>query len=137
MKPLAFICIICSLLLSACRTQDKASKELTGYLHEKHGLEVNDSTLYCFFPGKQCRNCFLYNATNIVPEINEHTVIITGFNSNFKGFTHVFHDSDDTMIQLQALGQGNRIITFKNGNICRNEAVNDFYAQLGNTWLEL
>jgi hypothetical protein len=138
MKPLAFIFITCSLLLSACRTRNEASRELVAYLHEKHGLEVNDSTLYCFFPANQCRNCFLYNAAYMVPEINEHTVIITSFDSsNFKGFSHVLHDSNDALLQLQALDYGNRIISFRNGNISRNEVVKDLYAQLGNVWLEL
>lgn len=92
--------------------------------------------IYCFFPANQCKNCFLYNAANVVPEINEHTIIITGFDhSNFKGFRHVLHDGDNTMLQLQALDYGNRIITVKNGQIITNETVKDLYAQLGSVWL--
>lgn len=125
-------------MLGACSTQNEASKELTAYLSEKHHLEINDSTMYCFFPANQCKNCFLYNANYLVPEINEHTVIISGFDSsNFKGFRHVLHDGDDAMLQLQALDYGNRIITFKDGTISRNEVVKDLYAQLGNVWLGL
>lgn len=126
------------MLCVACHRQDEASKELAEYLSEKYQLEMNDSTLYCFFPANQCKNCFLYDATYLVPEINAHTVIITGFDSsNFKGFRHVLHDADDALLQLQALDYGNRIITFKNGNISRNEVVKDLYAQLGRAWLDL
>ncbi len=137
MKPLNSISIIFSLLLCvACHRQTEASQELEAYLHDTHQLEPNDSTLYCFFPANQCKNCFLYNAAYLVPEINGHTVIITGFDSsNFKGFEHVLHDGDDAMLQLQALDYGNRLITFKDGNISRNEVVKDLYAQLGAAWL--
>lgn len=124
------------LLLISCRKQTEASKELESYLHDKHHLEANDSTLYCFFPANQCKNCFLYNAAYLAPEINAHTIIISGFDSsNFKGFRHVLHDGDNTMLQLQALDYGNRIITFKNGNISRNDVVKDLYTQLDSAWL--
>jgi hypothetical protein len=119
-----------------CHRQTEASKELQAYLRETHGLEINDSTIYCFFPANQCKNCFLYNAAYMMPETNRHTVIITGFDSsNFKGFRNVLHDGDDAMLQLQALDYGNRIITFKGGNISRNEIVKDLYAQLDSAWL--
>ncbi len=140
MKLLYSIFIICSLLLllSACQRQNEQSKELETYLLEKHQLKINDSMIYCFFPANQCKNCFLYNAAYIVPEVNAHTVIITGFDSsNFKGFKQVLHDHDNSMLQLQPLDYGNRIITFKNGNISRNEVVKDLYVQLGNNWLGL
>ena len=42
---------------------------------------------------------------------------------------------DNTMLQLQALDYGNRIITVKNGQIITNETVKDLYAQLGSVWL--
>jgi hypothetical protein len=133
MKRLPSIFTICSLLLllSACQRQNEQSKELETYLLEKHQLKINDSMIYCFFPANQCKNCFLYNAAYIVPEVNARTVIITGFDSsNFKGFKQVLHDDDNSMLQLQALDYGNRIITVKNGNISRNEVVKDLYAQL-------
>jgi hypothetical protein len=124
------------LLFGSCQRQDEPSKELEIYLSEKHQLEMSDSMIYCFFPANQCKNCFLYNATYTIPEINDHTVIITGFDSsNFKGFKHILHDDDNAILQLQALDYGNRIITFKDGNISRNEVVKDLYAQLGNAWL--
>lgn len=139
MKQLAFIFITCNfLLVGSCSKQDAASKEVEIYLSENYQLQINDSTLYCFFPANQCKNCFLYNANYLAPEINDHTVIITGYDaSNFKGFRHVLHDGDDAMLQLQALDYGNRIITFQNGNISRNDVVKDLYAQLGNAWLNL
>lgn len=139
MRLPAFIFITCSLLLAgACRRQNEASRELADYLAEKHCLEINDSTIYGFFPARQCRNCLLYKADYLVPEINEHTVIITGpDNSYFKGFAHVLHDSSNVLLRLQALNDSNRIITFKAGNISRNEVVKDLYAQLGNAWLNL
>lgn len=125
-------------MLVACHRQDNASRELAAYLLEKHRLEINDSTFYCFFPASQCKNCFLYDGACLVPEINEHSLIITGFDSNnFKGFKHVLHDSDNALLQLQALNDGNRIICFKDGNISRNEVVKDLYVQLGNAWLGL
>lgn len=133
MKPPIFTSTICSLLLllSACQQQDEPSKELQTYLSEKHQLEINESTIYCFFPANQCKNCFLYNAAYIPTEVNARTVIITGFDSsNFKGFKQVLHDGDNSLLQLQALDYGNRIITFKDGNISRNEVVKDLYAQL-------
>ena len=132
MKPLAFIFTTCSLLLlNACRTQDKAGEQLEAYLSETYSLKTNDSTIYCFFPANQCRNCFLYNAAYISPEINKHTVIITGFDSaNFKGFKQVLHDGNDEMMSLQALDYGNRIVLFRNGHIHRCLPVKDLYAQL-------
>ncbi|MCZ8286423.1 MAG: hypothetical protein O9353_13305 [Bacteroidia bacterium] len=135
MKPHVFIFTICSLLLSACQRQDEASREIETYLHDTHGIELNDSSIYCFFPANQCKNCFLYNARYTIPEINAHTVIITGFDStNFTGFKHILRDSDNAMLQLRALDYGNRIITFKDGQIKRNEVVKDLYAQLENIW---
>lgn len=138
MRLPAFIFITCSLLLSgACHRQDAASRELADYLAEKHCLEINDSTIYGFFPDRECRNCLPYNADYLVPEINAHTVIITGpDNSRFKNFEYVLLDSNNAMLQLQALKAGNRIITFKDGDISRNEVVKDLYAQLGNAWLD-
>lgn len=136
MRLPAFIFITCSLLSGACHRSDEASRALAAYLSEKHGLEINDSTIYCFFRANPGKNCLLYNAACLVPEINEHTVIITGLgNSHFKGFEHVLHDSSNAMLPLQALNDGNRIITFKAGNISRNEVVKDLYPQLGNAWL--
>lgn len=132
MKPLNSIFIICSLLsLGSCSTQDKASRELEAYLSETYDLKPNDSTIYCFFPANQCKNCFLYNAGYLSPGINRHTVIITGFDSaNFKGFKQVLHDGSDEMMSLQALDYGNRIVLFRNGSIHRCLPVKDLYAQL-------
>lgn len=136
MKRLAFTYIICNILLfGSCRKQDAASKEVEAYLSEHYQLTVNDSTIYCFFPANQCKNCFRYDAAYLAPEISEHCVIITGYEAgNFKGFRHVLHDADDDMLRLQALDYGNRIILFKSGNISRNEVVTDLYSQLGNVW---
>lgn len=125
-------------MLSACTRQNEQSRAMENYLSETHGLSVNDSTIYCFFPANQCRNCFLYNARYIIPEINEHTVIITGFDSsNFKGFKHVLHDGNNRMLGLDALDYGNRIITFKKGNISQSITIEDLYTQLGATWREM
>lgn len=125
-------------MIGACTRQDRQSQALETYLSETHGLNINDSMIYCFFPANQCRNCFLYQSDYLIPEINEHTIIITGFDSsNFKGFKHVLHDRSNHMLELEALGYGNRIITFQKGNISRNIVVEDLYAQLGNVWLNL
>jgi hypothetical protein len=130
--------IFSALLLSGCQRQDPQSKELVTYLQEKHHLTVNDSTMYVFFPANQCKNCFLYDAVFVRSEINEHTVIITGFdNSNFKGFKHVLHDGDNGMLQLQALDYGNRIITFEKGSIKDTAMVRDLYAQLSECWRDM
>lgn len=139
MKRLAFIFITCSAcLLAACHRQDEQSKALEKYLLEEHQLRINDSTLYCFFPSNQCKNCFRYSAMYVMPETNAHTVIITGFDSsNFKGFRHVLHDGSDAMLGLTALDYGNRIISLEDGNIKTCVAVNDLYAQLDSTWLQL
>lgn len=139
MKRRAFIFIICSVyLLAACHQQDKPSEALERYLLEKHQLRINDSTIYCFFPSNQCKNCFLYNAAYVMPQTNEHTIIITGFgSSNFKGFKHVVHDGSDAMLELTALDYGNRIISMKDGKINTCAAVKDLYAQLDSTWQQL
>lgn len=119
------------LLLGACRTQNKAGEQLKAYLSETHNLKTNDSTIYCFFPANQCRNCFLYNASYISPEVNRHSIIITGFDSsNFKGFKQVLYDDDNSLPGLEALDYGNRIVTFRNGDIHSCLPVKDLYAQL-------
>lgn len=104
---------------------------MAAYLRNGHALNVNDTTLYCFFPANQCKNCFLYQASYLSPQVNAHTVIITGFDSsNFKGFRHVLHDAGNTMMELQALDYGNRIITFSESNIRGSSTVTDLYRQL-------
>lgn len=139
MKRHIFIFIICSAcLFAACHRQDEPGKALESYLLEEHQLRVNDSTLYCFFPSNQCKNCFRYNAMYVMPETNAHTVIITGFDSsNFKGFKHVLHDGSGAMLGLTALDYGNRIICLEDGNITTCVAVKDLYAQLDSAWLQL
>jgi len=132
MKRLNFIFITCSaLLLLACKPQNQATAQLTGYLETTHALKPNDSSIYCFFPANQCKNCFLYHAKFIKPNVNRHVVIISEFDSsNFKGFQHFYRDKANKMIQLEVLDYGNRIITFKNGTINNSVAVKDLYAQL-------
>lgn len=139
MKLHNFTYIIFSILIfCGCQQPDPQSKELTTYLLEKHHLRVNDSTIYVFFPANQCKNCFLYNAVYVKPEINYHTVIITGFDSsNFHGFRNVLHDGENGILQLQALDYGNRIVTFKSGHIRDAVVVKDLYVQLSELWSDM
>lgn len=133
-NALVFIALI-QLGSLGCTRQDEASREVTAYLEEKFHLTPNDSTMYCFFPANQCRNCFRYDAAFVSPQVNAHTVIITGFDtSNFKGFSTVLCDVNDDMLELQALDYGNRIFTFAKGNIKNNLAVDNLYAQLIVLW---
>jgi hypothetical protein len=127
-----FIFIIFSCFLAwSCKQEDPGNKQLIRYLENTHALSPNDSSIYCFFPANQCKNCFLYNARFISPELNRHVIIITEFDStNFKGFKNFYRDVNNVMIQLAVLDYGNRIITFKNGAIKHAVAVKDLYAQL-------
>jgi hypothetical protein len=139
MKPHHFIFITCSVfLLGGCKQQDPNSKELLSYMKNTHALSPNDSSIYCFFPSNQCKNCFLYNAGFLSPALNRHVVIITEFDStNFKGFQNFHKDSGNGLIQLTVLDYGNKIITFKEGLINHVVAVSDLYAQLDSTSLTM
>jgi hypothetical protein len=130
--PLFSICFFLLLMAgTSCHQRNNEDYITLRDYAAKMNFPLTTGNYYLLFPGNQCKNCFLFNASRLPKEFNQRIYFISGFpDKHIQGFEHFIYDVDNTMMSLKFLNYGSKIISLEAENTLQVSALRDFEFQM-------